>query len=479
MAHHGASLDAIVIGSGPNGLAAALVLAQAGRSVRVYEAESTIGGGLRSAELTRPGIIHDQCSTIHALALASPFLKTLPLADYGVRFVHPDAPFAHPLDDGTAVIAERSVEATAGALGPDAHAYRRLFLPLVTASDRLMDAILRPIGFHHPLLLMGFAMSAIRSAAGLAQSEFSTQRARALFAGVAAHSMLPLSALASAGFAMALITSAHSVGWPVIEGGSQKLADALAAHLRKLGGELIAGRPVESLAELPPARAVLCDVTPRQLLKIAGNRLPNDYRARLGKYRYGPGVFKMDFALRAPVPWRANECARAGTVHLGGTLAEIADSESAANEGRVHPKPYVLAVQPSLFDSTRAPAGMHTLWAYCHVPNGCATDRSEAIEAQIERFAPGFRDCVVARHVMSPVDLERRNSNLVGGDIGGGAANVTQLFTRPVARLDPYSTPVPGLYLCSSATPPGVGVHGMCGFHAANSALRKSFSGYF
>ena len=476
MARHTPSLDAIIIGSGPNGLAAALVIAQTGRSVRVYEAQGTIGGGLRSAELTQPGFIHDICSTVHALALASPFLKTLPLAEYGVHFTHPEVPFAHPLDDGTAVIAERSVEATAQALGPDARAYRRLFLPLVTASDRLMDAILRPIGFHHPLLLMAFGMSAIRSAAGLAHSEFSSERTRALFAGVAAHSMLPLSGLASAGFAMGLITSAHAVGWPFITGGSQKLADALAAYLYKLGGEIVTNTRVESLAELPPARAVLCDVTPRQLMKIAANKLPANYRRRLGNYQYGPGVFKIDFALHAPVPWRAVECARAGTVHLGGTLAEIADSEHAANEGRIHPKPYVLVVQPSLFDSTRAPAGMHTLWAYCHVPNGCTTDMSEAIEAQIERFAPGFRDCIVSRHLMFPADLERRNSNLVGGDIGGGAANITQLLTRPVASLDPYATPVAGLYLCSSSTPPGIGVHGMCGFHAAHSALRKSFS---
>jgi phytoene dehydrogenase-like protein len=366
------------------------------------------------------------------------------------------------------------VEATAQALGPDADAYRRLFAPLVTASDRLMDAILRPIGFHHPLLLAAFGMSALRSAAGLARREFSSERTRALFAGVAAHSMLPLSALGSSGFGMGLIISAHAVGWPVVEGGSQKLADALAGHLRKLGGEIVANTRVESLAELPPARVVLCDVTPRQLLKIAGSKLPANYRRRLGKYRYGPGVFKMDYALRAPVPWRAEECARAGTVHLGGTLAEIADSERAANSGRVHAKPYVLVVQPSLFDPTRAPSGMHTLWAYCHVPHGCTADMSEAIEAQIERFAPGFRDCVVSRHAMSPADLERRNSNLVGGDIGGGAATITQWFTRPVANMDPYSTPVPGLYLCSSSTPPGVGVHGMCGFHAAKSALRKS-----
>ncbi len=468
------SFDAIVIGSGPNGLTAAIVLAQAGRAVRVYEAEVAIGGGLRSAELTLPGFTHDVCATVHALTLASPFLKTLPLAEYGVHFAHPEAPFAHPLDDGTAVVAERSVEATAESLGADRKAYLRLFAPLVDASGRLMEAILRPIGFHDPLLLATFGMRAIRSAIGLARSEFSSERTRAFFAGAAAHSMLPLSSLTTAGFAMGLVISAHSVGWPVVTGGSQKLAEALTMYLEKLGGEVVTHTRIESLVEPPPARAILCDVTPRQLLKIAGDKLPAVYKRRLARFRYGPGVFKMDFALREPVPWRATDCARAGTLHLGGTLAEIADSEQAAYDGRVHQKPYVLVVQPSRFDSTRAPAGRHTLWAYCHVPNGCNADMSGAIEGQIERFAPGFRDCVISRHILSPADLERRNANLIGGDIGGGAATIGQWFTRPVVRLDPYATPVPGLYICSASTPPGVGVHGMCGFHAAHSALRKS-----
>lgn len=464
----------MVIGAGPNGLAAAIVLAKAGRSVHVYEAGASVGGGARSGELTLPGFTHDICSTVHALALVSPFLKKLPLFDYGVRFVHPQAPFAHPLDDGTAVVAERTVEATAGLIGKDGNAYRRLFSPLVAAGDRLMEAILRPIGFHDPLLLASFGIRAMRSASGLARSQFSTERARALFAGAAAHSMLPLSYLVSAGFAMGLMTSAHLVGWPVIAGGSQKLADALAAHARDLGVEIETNAPIQSLAELPPARAVLCDVTPRQLVKLAGDKLPRGYGAKLARYRYGPGVFKMDFALRSPVPWKAKDCARAGTLHLGGTLGEIADSELAAYEGRVHKKPFVLAVQASLFDSMRAPAGMHTLWAYCHVPNGGGVDMSEAVERQLERFAPGFRDCVLARHVMFPADLESRNANLVGGDIGGGAATISQWFTRPVARLDPYSTAVPSLYLCSSSTPPGVGVHGMCGYYAAQSALKQS-----
>jgi len=470
------SLDAIVIGSGPNGLTAAIVLAHQGCSVRLYEAGSTVGGGLRSGELLQPKVIHDHCATVQALAIVSPFLKTLPLANYGLEFAHPEAPFGHPFDDGTAVVVERSVEETARSLGSDGKAYRALFDPLVAATDNLMKAILHPLAFAHPFLLARFAVNAIRSAAGLAKSRFSSERAHALLAGAAAHGLLPLSRLATAGFAMSLITVAHSVGWPVIRGGSQKLADALAAHLRFLGGEIITNSRIDSLTQLPAARAILCDITPRQLISIAGDKLPINYLRKLRNYRYGPGVFKMDFVLRDPVPWRSSDCTRVGSVHLGGTLAEVADSERAAYEGRLHERPYVLAVQPSCFDSTRAPSGVHTFWAYCHVPNGCAIDRSDAIERQIERFAPGFRDCVLARRAMSPADLEKNNANLIGGDIGGGANTLEQWFTRPVARFDPYSTPVSDLYICSSSTPPGLGVHGMCGFYAAQSALRNSLA---
>ncbi len=460
-------IDAVVIGSGPNGLAAAIALARAGRRVRVYEAEATIGGGMRSAALTESGFTHDVCSTVFALVLASPFLKSLPLSAHGLEFAHPLAPFAHPLDDGTAVVVERSIEATAESIGAaDASAYRDLVERFAAEFDPLMEALLSPLasssGVRHPWLMALFGLTALRSASGLTAARFRSERARAMFAGAAAHSMVPLDYAATAGYGLGLILAAHAVGWPVARGGAQKLADALASYLRSLGGEIVPGQRVESLAQLPPSRAMLCDITPRQFLKIAGDRLPAAYRARLGRFRYGPGVFKMDWALNGPVPWRARECARAGTVHLGGTFEETAASERASWRGQIHERPYVLVVQPSLFDSTRAPAGKHTLWGYCHVPHGSTADMTAVIERQIERFAPGFRDCVIARHVMAPADMEGRNANIVGGDIGGGAADLAQLFTRPIASLNPYATPIDGVYLCSSSTPPGIGVHGMC-----------------
>jgi phytoene dehydrogenase-like protein len=470
-------IDAIVIGSGPNGLSAAITLALAGRSVRVLEAQDTIGGATRSAELTRPGFIHDVCSTVHALVALSPFLATLPLPAHGLEFVHAAAPFAHPFDEGTAAIVERSVEATAASLGAeDARAYRSLVGPFAERAGELMQALLGPLRWRHPLLMARFAGAAVRSASALARARFRDERTRALFAGVAAHSMVPLEYAATAGYALGLIVAAHAVGWPVARGGSQRVADALASYLRSLGGEIETGVRVDSLAQLPPARAVLCDVTPRQFLRIAGGRVPGRYRRRLERYRYGPGVFKMDWALESPVPWRAAECRRAGTIHLGGTLAEIARSERDAWEGRECEKPYVLLVQPTVFDPSRAPDGKHTLWAYCHVPHGSAADMTTRIEAQIERYAPGFRDCVAARHAMGPAEMERRNANLVGGDIAGGAADLAQLFVRPVASLNPYATALGHVYLCSSSTPPGVGVHGMCGHYAARAALTRSFN---
>jgi phytoene dehydrogenase-like protein len=466
-------LDAVVVGSGPNGLAAAVALAQAGRSVRVFEAAASIGGGTRSDALTLPGFVHDVCSAVHALVPASPYLKTLPLAEHGLALLHPPAPFAHPLDDGTAVACCRSVEETAENLdSADRGSYERLFRPLVRRWEDLMEALLARPGRHHPLLMAWVGPQAIRSAEGLARGRFRGARARALFAGAAAHGLVPLDFAATAGFGLALTVAAHAVGWPVARGGSQFVAASLAGLLRSLGGEIVTSSPVASLADLPPSRTVLCDVTPRQLLALAGDRLRGRYRQALERFRYGPGVFKMDWALTSPVPWRAPDCRRAGTIHVGGTLDEIAASERDAWNGRHAARPYVLVVQPSLADPSRAPAGRHTLWAYCHVPNGSTMDMTEAIEGQIERFAPGFRDCIGARHAMGPREMEARNPNLVGGDISGGAATLRQLLARPALRFDPYATPVDGLYLCSASTPPGVGVHGMCGYYAAQSALR-------
>jgi len=466
-------LPDVVVGAGPNGLAAAIVLAREGRQVSVLEGAERLGGGCRSEELTLPGFVHDTCSTVHALALISPFLRDLPLAEHGFEPAQPEAPAAHPLDDGSAVILERSVNDTARGLGPDAGAYRSLYGPLVPRADELVgDTLGPPRPPRHPLLLARFGLSAIRSAYGLARSRFEGERARALLAGHCAHSMLSLRTPASAAFGLMLAVGAHAVGWPVARGGSQRLADAMAEHLRSLGGTLETGRHVDSLEDLPDDGARLLDVTPRELLRIAGERLPETYRRRIGRYRFGPGVFKLDWALDAPIPWTAPEVARAGTVHLGGTLDEIAASEDAAVSGRHYERPFVLLVQPSRFDPTRAPEGKHTAWAYCHLPPGSTRDTTAAIEAQVERFAPGFRDLVLGRSAMGPAEIERRNPNYVGGDINGGVQDLRQLWTRPVARADPYSTPLPGVFLCSSSTPPGGGVHGMCGYWAARSALR-------
>ena len=466
--------DAVVIGSGPNGLAAAITLARAGRAVLLREAAETVGGSCRSAQLTLPGFVHDICSTVQAMATISPFLRSLPLESHGLELVTPPAAFAHPLDDGTAAMCQGSVDETANSLGDDAERYRNLMQPLVDGREDLVPALLGPPRFpKHPLLMARFGASAVRSACGLASRHFRTAKARALFAGVAAHAVLPLEWKATAAFGLVLSLAAHVGGWPVAKGGSQKLAEALASYLRSLGGQIELDAPVFSLDELPNARAVLCDLTPRQLIRIAGTRLPESYRRRLERYRYGPGAFKLDWALDGPIPWTATECSRAGTIHLGGTLEELSASERAPWEGRIAERPYVLLVQASLFDSTRAPAGKHTAWAYCHVPNGCAVDMTDRIERQVERFAPGFRDRILARHAMPPADLERYNPNLIGGDIGGGSQQLSQLFARPVFRLDPYATAVPGLYLCSSSTPPGGGVHGMCGYFAARSVLSR------
>ena len=474
-----ASHDAIVIGSGPNGLAAAIEVARSGRSVLVREAESTLGGSVRSLELTLPGFVHDVCSAIHPLGKTSPFFRDVPLDRHGLEWVDPPAPLAHPLDDGTAVLLERSIEQTAAQLGEDAAAYRKLYEPYVRRWDRLEPVLLGPLVSRprHPVAMARFGLRALRPARSVARGAFRGERARALFAGVAAHSVLPLEHPATASFALVLSVLGHSVGWPFARGGSQRLADALADHLRSLGGEIQTGAPVESLDEVAGARLVFCDTSPRELVRLAGNRLPPRYRRSLERFRHGPAAFKLDWALDGPVPWTAAECGRAATVHLGGTLDEIAASESAAWRGGHAERPYVLLAQPSLFDDTRAPTGRHTIWAYCHVPNGSTVDMTDRIERQVERFAPGFRERVLERSVLPPAQLERHNRNLVGGDIAGGANNLRQLIARPALRPLPYSTPLGGVYLCSSSTPPGGGVHGMCGYLAAKAALRRADRG--
>lgn len=465
--------DAIVVGSGPNGLAAAIRLAQAGWSVLVREAAGTIGGGCRSAELTLPGFTHDVCSAVHPLALASPFFRSLPLERYGLEWIQPPVPLAHPLDDGPPALLERDIKATSATLGHDAQAYQKLIEPLRRDWDAIVREVLRPM-IHlprSPLPLARFGLSAIRSARGLVESRFRGDRAKALFAGIAAHSLAPLEAPGTAAFGLMLGVAGHTVGWPIARGGSQRIADALVSHLRTLGGEIETGAPVRTLDELPTARAVVLDVSPRQLVEIAGDRLPARYRRRLGRFRHGPGVFKIDWALDGPVPWRWDVCTRAGTLHLGGSFEEIARAERLPWEGVHADRPFVLFVQPSNFDPSRAPAGRHTAWAYCHVPNGSDRDMTDAIEAQVERFAPGFRDRIVARSTLSASEFGRYNPNLIGGDIGGGANTLRQIILRPIAAVQPYATPAKGVYLCSASTPPGGGVHGMCGFHAAETVL--------
>ncbi|HXG57997.1 MAG TPA: NAD(P)/FAD-dependent oxidoreductase [Thermoanaerobaculia bacterium] len=468
--------DAVVVGAGPNGLAAAITLAREGLSVVLLEANATIGGATRSVASTLPGFLHDHCSAFHPMALASPFFRSLPLAEHGLEWRNPPAALAHPLDDGSAVMLERSIDATAAALGDDGPAWRALMGPFVERADALFDAILRPIGLplRSPLLLGRFGLRALRSARGVSR-RFRGGRARALFAGIAGHSMIPLESAGSGAFALALGVAGHAVGWPVARGGSQSIADALASCLLSLGGEIVTGVRVASMRELPAARAVIFDLTPRQLAAIAGSELPASYVARLGRYRYGPGVFKVDWALDGPIPWRSPECLRAGTVHVGGAFDEIAAYERAVWRGSVSEPPFVLVGQQSLFDDTRAPAGKQTAWAYCHVPHGSADDMTAAIERQIERFAPHFRDRILARTTAGPQQLEIDNANLVGGDIAGGATDLAQVLMRPVASVDPYATPNPKIFIGSSATPPGAGVHGMCGHLAARSALRRCF----
>jgi phytoene dehydrogenase-like protein len=470
--------DAVVVGAGPNGLGAAAVLVRAGWSVLVLEQADEVGGAARSAEVTRPGFVHDLGSAIHPMAAASPLFRTLPLDEYGLSWVQPDLPLAHPLGEGRAAVLHRSLGRTASALGPDGAAYRRLMAPLADRWRTLLDEVLRPV-LHvprAPLLLARFGLRALCPATLLARGLFRTEAARALWAGLAAHANLPLSAPGSSAFGLVLGAIGHVVGWPFPKGGAGAITQALAAYVRDQGGTIETGRRVHTVDALPSARAVLLNLTPRQVLRVARPQLPSRYARRLEGYRYGAAAFKVDYALSDPIPWRADACRRAGTVHLGGPLDAVAASEQAVAEGRVPERPYVLLAQHSRFDDTRVPDGQHTAWAYCHVPNGSPVDATDHIERQIERFAPGFRDTILDRHVMGPQALEAWNPNLVGGDINGGSLDLQQVVARPVLRWNPYRLPAqtPGgapLYLSSAATPPGGGVHGMCGFHAARTAL--------
>ncbi|GAB3296037.1 phytoene desaturase family protein [Hymenobacter tenuis] len=467
--------DAVVVGSGPNGLAAAIVLRQAGLSVLLLEGKDTLGGGLRTAELTLPGFHHDICSAIHPLAAASPFFQTLPLAQYGLEYLTPLVAAAHPFDDGTAAAVSMSLPDTARRLGMDARAYEQLLAPLVAQWPSIANDVLAPLQFpKHPLHMARFGLPALLPATVLTR-HFQTKEARGLFAGMAAHAIQPLSNLTTSAIGLVLLIAAHRQGWPLPKGGSQRIADALVAHFTALGGHIETGTFITSLSQLPKARAVLLDVTPAQLLQIAGHSLSTIYQWQLRRYRYGMGVYKIDWALDGPIPFTAPECRQAGTVHLGNTLEEIAASEKAAAQGQHPEKPFVLLAQQSLLDASRAPAGKHTAWAYCHVPNGSRQNMTAAIEQQVERFAPGFRDRIIGRHTFDTAQMQAHNPNYVGGDINGGLLDITQLFTRPALRASPYRTSKPGLYLCSSATPPGGGVHGMCGYHAARRALRDVF----
>ena len=453
--------DAIVVGSGPNGLAAAVVLARAGVSVLVLEGASSIGGGTRTQALTLPGFVHDVCSAVHPLGASSPLFTQWPLREHGLEWIDPPLALAHPFDDGPPARLERCIEATASSLGVDAERYRALVDPFSQQWPALAMDALAPLHWPaHPFLLARFGFYGLQSISRVV-GRFSGREARAMLAGIAAHSLRPMSSAGTAALALVLVSAGHRVGWPIARGGSRSVTDALASYLISLGGRIETNAPVRSLAELPSARAVLLDVTPREVMRLAGDRLPDHYRRALSRFRYGPGVFKVDWALSGPVPWRSPECARAGTLHLAGSYDHVAASERMVARGEHPERPLVLAAQPSRFDPTRAPEGMHTLWGYCHVPNGSTVDMLSRIETQVERFAPGFRDLVLARHVMPPAALEAKNPNLVGGDIGDGAYTLRQLFFRPVVRRRPHTTPVRGLYLCSAATPPGGGVHGM------------------
>jgi phytoene dehydrogenase-like protein len=472
---HKNEYDAIVIGSGPNGLAAAIAMQQQGLSVLLIEGRNEVGGGLRSKELTLPGFMHDICSAIHPMAVTSPFFSQLPLERFGLSYLYPAIDAAHPFDDGTAAALYPSLEKTASLLGTDRKVYEQLFRPLLKDFKGLTEDILGPLQFpKHPLTLAKFGLKALPSAMQLAK-RFKTREARGLFGGVAAHAIQPLTNIATAAIGLVLMLNSHAGGWPAPRGGAKALAGALGDYFISLGGEIVTGTYVHALKELPPSRAVLLDVTPRQLLKIAGDRFTSFYKWQLQRYRYGMGVFKVDWALDGPTPFTAAACREAGTIHLGNTIEEIAANEQRTVDGHHPDQPYTLFVQQSIFDDTRAPEGKHTAWAYCHVPNGSTKDMTAAIENQVERFAPGFKDLIIGRHVMNTADMEAYNPNYIGGDINGGILDITQLYTRPAIRWSPYTTPAKGIYVCSSSTPPGGGIHGMCGYHAARKALKDVF----
>jgi len=468
--------DAVVVGAGPNGLSAAITLQRAGLSVLLLEAKNTIGGGARTMELTLPGFKHDICSAIHPLGAGSPFFQTLPLHQYGLEYIYPPLAAAHPFDDGSAAVLHQSVMETAGLLGSDEQKYIDLLQPIVRDWPILAPKILGPLQWpSNPLAMAKFGLKGLTSATKLAAG-FSTEKTKGLFAGMAAHSIQPLSNMATSAIALVLLATGHIRGWPVAKGGSQAIVDALAAHFKYLGGKIQTGVNVQSMDQLPKANVVLFDITPRQLVKIAGQQLSSLYKWQLSRFKYGMGVFKIDWALGAPIPFTNPECRRAGTIHLGSTFSEIADYEAAAFKGQIGNKPYVLLAQQSIFDSSRAPTGQHTAWAYCHVPFGSIQNMTPLIEDQVERYAPGFRQTILARHCLNAVQMEQYNANYVGGDINGGVLDITQLFTRPVLRPSPYQTSTKAIYLCSSSTPPGGGVHGMCGYYAAKKALKAVFN---
>lgn len=469
--------DAVVVGSGPNGLAAAITLQQSGLSVLLIEGKDTIGGGLRTSALTQPGFLHDVCSAIHPLAAESPFFKTLPLQSHGLEFIKPALAAAHPFDDGKAAILSQSLQQTTALLADDNLSYNKLIKPLINEWNNISNSILGPLRIpKHPLAMANFGLKAILPAVTLANSYFKTKEARGLWAGMAAHSIQPLSNPITSAIGLVLMAMGHINGWPFPKGGSQQIANALASYFTSIGGKIQTNFYVESLNQLPSSHTVLFDVTPRQLLQIAGHKFSDFYKWQLKRYRYGMGVFKIDWALDNPIPFKADECKQAGTIHLGNTLEEIASSEQQAANGQHPEKPFVLMAQQSVFDSSRSPAGKQTAWAYCHVPNGSEKDMTQAIENQVERFAPGFKDSILQRHTMNCREMQMYNSNYIGGDINGGIINVSQLFTRPALRSSPYRTSSKGIYICSSSTPPGGGVHGMCGYHAARRAMKDVFN---